>query len=158
MKRVRTRNLDDETVGNIASLLDGWSGKLTWDLYIDAIERHYRLRYTRQALHGHERIRLAFEVRKRALSSAPEKATAFDGPPELKVALDEVARLEGENQRLQAENQALLEQFVRWVHNASKKNLTEDYLNQPLPSVDRERSNAVAEAKRARAAKGGRNA
>lgn len=148
MKRVRTKNLDDETIKNIAAMLDGWSGKLTWNLYIEAIDRRYGLRYTRQALHAHESIRLAFEVRKRALSSGDGEPGTFDGPPELRIALDENARLEGENQRLQAENQALLEQFVRWVYNASKRNLTLDFLNQPLPGVDREQSNAMVETKK----------
>jgi hypothetical protein len=151
VKRVRTKNLDDETIQNLAAMLDGWSGKLTWNLFIEAIDRRYGLRYTRQALHAHESIRLAFEVRKRALSAGDGEPTAFDGPPELKVALDENARLNGENQRLQAENQALLEQFVRWVYNASKRNLTLDFLNQPLPTVDREPSNAMAETKKVHA-------
>lgn len=154
MKRVRAKNLDDDTIGEIAAILDGWSGKLTWNLYIDAIDRRHGLRYTRQALHAHEAIRLAFEVRKRALSSADDEPATFDGPPELKVALDENARLEGENQRLQAENRALLEQFVRWVYNASKRNLTEDFLNQPLPPVDRESSNAMVETKRSLSRRG----
>ncbi len=154
MKRVRTKNLDDDTIKDIAAMLDGWSGKLTWNLYIEAIDRRYGLRYTRQALHAHESIRLAFEVRKRALSSGDEESSTFDGPPELKVALDENARLKGENQRLEAENRALLEQFVRWVYNASKRNLTADFLNQPLPSVDRERSNAMAETQKAHAKRG----
>ena len=154
MKRVRTKNLDDGTITEIAAMLDGWSGKLTWNLYIEAIDRRYGLRYTRQTLHAHESIRLSFEVRKRALSSGDKEPATFDGPPELKVALDEIARLKGENQRLEAENKAFLEQFTRWVYNASKRNLTADFLNQPLPSVDRERSNAMVETKKELAKRG----
>jgi len=33
--------------------------------------------------------------------------------------MDQTARLEGELQRVRAENTRLLEQFVRWAYNAS---------------------------------------
>ncbi|OAB17458.1 hypothetical protein AQ853_20980 [Burkholderia pseudomallei] len=139
MTRVREKNLDDTVVAAIVEVLDGWSGRLTWEALIEAVERREGLRYTRQALHRHERIRLAFVVRKKALSgedAQPQEATS----PELQVALDRIARLEAENQRLVAENNALLEQFARWAYNAQTRNLTKDFLNNPLPAVDRERS------------------
>lgn len=139
MTRVRERNLDDTVVATIVEVLDGWSGRLTWEALIEAVARREGLRYTRQALHRHERIRLAFTVRKKALlgEGAQPKEVAS---PELQVALERIARLEAENQRLAAENNALLEQFVRWAYNAHTRNLTEDFLDQPLPAVDRQRS------------------
>ncbi|AUT67236.1 MULTISPECIES: hypothetical protein [Paraburkholderia] len=139
MTRVREKNLDDSVVAKIVEVLDGWSGRLTWEALIEAVERREGLRYTRQALHRHERIRLAFAVRKKALSgedAQPREATS----PELQVALDRVARLEAENRRLVAENNALLEQFARWAYNAHTRNLTNEFLNNPLPAVDREQS------------------
>jgi hypothetical protein len=60
--------------------------------------------------------------------------------PELRVASERIARLEAENQRLAAENNALLEQFARWAYNAHTRNLAKEFLNNPLPAVDRERS------------------
>jgi hypothetical protein len=48
--------------------------------------------------------------------------------------------LTGENQRLKAENDRLLEQFVRWAYNASTRNLDEAFLSRPLPHVDREQT------------------
>ncbi|KAA1014928.1 hypothetical protein FVF58_03110 [Paraburkholderia panacisoli] len=140
MRRVRAKNLDDEVVASIVDLLDGWSGKLSWELLIDAVERRKKLRYTRQALHRHERIRLAFGVRKAALADQSDEPDTHDDSPELKLALDEIARLRGENQRLESENNRLLEQFARWAYNAHTRNLTREFLNQPLPGVDRESS------------------
>ena len=139
MTRVREKNLDDSVVATIVEVLDGWNGRLTWEALIETVERREGLRYTRQALHRHERIRLAFTVRKKALSgqSAESRVVAS---PELQVALERIARLEAENQRLAAENNALLEQFARWAYNAQTRNLTEDFLNHPLPAVDRQRS------------------
>jgi hypothetical protein len=145
--RVRERNLDDKVVATIVEVLDGWGGKLSWEALIEAVERREGLRYTRQALHRHERIRLAFTVRKKALSGQdgqPREAAS----PELQVALDRIARLEAENQRLAAENNALLEQFARWAYNAQTRNLTEDFLNNPLPAVDREQSKPLHAARK----------
>lgn len=147
MTRVRERNLDDKVVATIVEVLDGWGGKLSWEALIEAVERREGLRYTRQALHRHERIRLAFTVRKKALSGQdgqPREAAS----PELQVALDRIARLEAENQRLAAENNALLEQFARWAYNAQTRNLTEDFLNNPLPAVDREQSKPLHAARK----------
>ena len=63
----RSKNLGDAEIQQIVEILDGWSGKLTWDLLIDAIELRLCYRYTRQALHKHERIRQAFELKKKDL-------------------------------------------------------------------------------------------
>lgn len=52
--------------------------------------------------------------------------------------LEHYQRLQAENGRLKAENERLLEQFVTWAYNAHLKGLTKDYLNSPLPRVDRE--------------------
>ena len=107
-------------------------------MLIEAVESREGLRYTRQALHRHERIRLAFRVRKKALlgQEVPPRELAS---LELRVTLDRMARLEAENQRLAAENNALLEQFARWAYNAHTRNLTNEFLK-ALPAVDRERS------------------
>jgi hypothetical protein len=139
MTRVREKNLDDAVVAVIVEVLDGWNSRLTWDRLIEAVESREGLRYTRQALHRHERIRLAFTVRKKALLGQEVPSREITSL-ELRVALDRVARLEAENQRLAAENNALLEQFARWAYNAHTRNLTNEFLNNPLPVVDRERS------------------
>ncbi|WP_439890037.1 hypothetical protein ACS7SF_12250 [Ralstonia sp. 25C] len=140
MKRPRSRNLGDEQIADIAAILDGWRGKLSWDGLVETVASRTGQQYTRQALHRHERIRLAFTVRKRALSGQNEEEPKEAESPELKIALDRITRLEAENQRLQAENQGLLEQFARWAYNADTRNLTKEFLDNPLPPVDRARS------------------
>jgi hypothetical protein len=148
MSRPREKNLDDEVIGAIVQVLDGWSGKLSWETLIDAIEMRAGLRYTRQALHRHERIRLAFTVRKKALSGSADEQHREAVSPELQVALERIARLEAENQRLAAENNNLLDQFVRWAYNAHTRNLGKEFLNKPLPGVDREQSDRTSARKR----------
>lgn len=141
--RTREKNIDDVLIASIVGLIDSWNGKLSWDALREAIIRREGRQYTRQALHRHERIRLAFSVRKKAPSTQSEDQAEPELPIELKIATDRITRLEAENQRLRAEVNALLEQFARWAYNAHTRNLSEEFLNKPLPGVDRERSDAI---------------
>jgi len=132
----RSKNLGYAEIKQIAEILDGWSGKLTWELLIDAIELRMFSRYTRQALYKHERIRHAFELKKNELSEVRNDVKRV-ASPQLQIALDRIARLESENRRLESENNLLLEQFSRWAYNAHTRGLDHEFLNRPLPSVNR---------------------
>lgn len=135
----RARNLDDRTIEKIVQILDGWSGKLSWNLFIVAIEKVTHITYTRQALNNHGRIKDAFIARKAALIGRSRKS--FDSKsPELQFALQRIARLEAENERLNRENNTLLNQFLRWTYNAATRNLSKEFLDQPLPGVNRDRT------------------
>jgi hypothetical protein len=136
MNRKRSKNLGDADIKQIVQILDGWSGKLTWNALIDAIEIRMFSRYTRQTLHKHERIRNAYELIKTGKSTSGEKAKTSQSP-QLQAAIDRIARLEAENKRLESENTKLLEQFVRWAYNAHTRGLSKDFLNNPLPSIHR---------------------
>ena len=136
----RAKNLRDEDVAKIVEVLDGWAGKLTWELLIDAIEKRFFARYTRQALHKHARIKDAFAHRKEALTNGGERPRKTASSPALQLALDRIDRLTGEKERLKAENTRLLEQFSRWAYNAHTRNLDEGFLNRPLPAVDRQKT------------------
>lgn len=135
MTQKRSKNLGATEIKQIVEVIDGWSGKLIWELLIDAIELRMYNRYTRQALYKHERIRNAFNLRKKSLSKTGAARSASS--PELQVTLDKIARLEAENQRLKSENSQLLEQFVRWAYNAHTRGLNHDFLSKPLPRVHR---------------------
>ena len=136
MKQQRARNLDDAGIKDIVEILDGWSEKLTWDLFIEAINFRTHNKYTRQTLHKHERIKNAFELCKARLADG-DVAIRNVRSPELQKALERIARLEAENKRLESENNQLLEQFVRWAYNAYTRGLDSQFLNQPLPPVNR---------------------
>lgn len=135
MKNKRAKNLSDADIKNIVEILDGWTGKLTWDLLIDAVTVRMFNRYTRQALFKHERVRNAYELKKKNSSKANEPDNRVS--PEMKIALERIARLEAENRRLESENEHLLEQFTRWAYNAHVRGLGKDFLSQPLPGVNR---------------------
>lgn len=134
----RAKNLDDADITQIVEMLDGWSGKLSWEMLIDAIEERSYMRYTRQALHKHERIGQAYSQRKKSLSQQGVEKDISNLSPELHVAQQQLSRLTAENTRLKAENESLLEQFVRWAYNAYSRNIDKEFLNQPLPSIDRD--------------------
>lgn len=139
MAKVRGKNLDDDAIGLIVGVLDGWSGKLTWDLLIEAVQKRLRVRYTRQALDKRARVKLAYQVTKARLSKittseCPQKLSAA----ELEAFIQRTNRIEAENVRLRMENERLLEQYVTWAYNAYLKGLTKEYLNTPLTRVDRE--------------------
>jgi uncharacterized protein (UPF0335 family) len=132
----RSKNLGDDEIKQIVEILDGWFDKLSWELLIDAIELRMFNRYTRQALYKHERIRHAFELKKNELSGGGTD-TKRVASPQLQIALDRIARLEAENRRLESENNMLLEQYARWAYNAHTRGLDHEFLNRPLPSVNR---------------------
>lgn len=136
MAQKRAKNLDDDDIKQIVEILDGWADKLTWDLLIDAIELRMHHRYTRQALHKHERIRNAFELRKKGLADG-DGETRIVRSPELQKALERIARLEVEIKRLESENERHLEQFARWAYNAYTRGLDKNFLNQELPRANR---------------------
>jgi hypothetical protein len=136
----RAKNLSDSDIAKIVEVLDGWSGRLSWELLIDAIEKRMFSRYARQTLFKHGRIKDAFSLRKAALAQSGDRPRKSASSPEMQVAMDRIERLTAENQRLEAENTRLLEQFVRWTYNAGNRNLDQTFLDQPLPRVDREQT------------------
>jgi len=145
MVKRRAKNIDDCAIRQIVGVLDGWAAKLSWDLLINEIERHLGIRYTRQALDKHPRIKIAYQCTKQRLNKSSsigdqkKRSTKELGP-----MMERLERLAAENARLQAENGHMLEQFVTWAYNAYLKGLTIEYLNTPLPSIDREVTRGMA--------------
>lgn len=129
------RRLRDKDIQNIVSILDGWSGPITWDRLIVSIETRLQMRLTRQALDRHKRISDAYKVTKRRLRNLKDSGEAIS--QEMRRMKERLSRLEAENKRLEKENNNLLDQFRRWAYNAHTKGLDEIFLNQPLPSVNR---------------------
>lgn len=150
-QRRRAPNLDDQAVEQIVEILDGWTfPKLTWELLIEQVFLRLRAHYTRQALNNYVRIKDAFVVRKKALAGRDPKELKAESPDQQRIA-----RLEVEIERLKRENNALLEQFNRWVYNGYLKQMDErmrNFMNQPLPPVHREPSEISVTTK-----KGGRS-
>ncbi|MGE0768929.1 MAG: hypothetical protein AB7L90_21005 [Hyphomicrobiaceae bacterium] len=133
----RARNLGDDDIKKIVEIIDGTGKDLNWEALIKAVELRLGSTYTRQALHKHERIRLAFTSRKKGHAAGEKPERKRTGSIELQKALERIERLTAQNQRLELENNRLLEQYVRWAYNAHTRGLDEQFLNRPLPAVDR---------------------
>jgi hypothetical protein len=140
MRHRRSRNLDDAAISEIVGIVDGCTGPLSWKRLIEAIEELTRVRYTRQALNNHARIKLAFSVRRESLKATGGPMRVKTANPELAALRQINARREAEIERLKAENARLLEQFVRWSYNANNRGVGEEVLNRPLPAVNRDSS------------------
>lgn len=134
-------HLSDNDIESIVKIIDGWSRseKLTWDNLILVVQTRLFRKYSRQALSRHERIKRAFTLKKRFLSTGPDSKTEFKSV-ELQKAMERIERLKAENERLKDENNSLLEQFARWAYNAHTRGLDEAFLNRALMPVDRERT------------------
>jgi hypothetical protein len=137
MKHRRSRNLDHAAISEIVGIVGGCTGPLTWNILIEAINELTRVRYTRQALNNHARIKLAFALRRESLKATGVPVRVDTATPELAALLQVNARREAEIDRLKAENTRLLEQFVRWSYNANNRGVGEEDLNRPLPAVNR---------------------
>jgi len=138
MRHRRSRNLDDAAISEIVGIVDGCMGPLSWNILIEAIDERTRVRYTRPALNNHERIKLAFCVRRESLKASRGLMRVDTATPEHAALLQINARREAEIDRLKAENARLLEQFVRWSYNANNRGVSEEVLNRPLPAVNRD--------------------
>lgn len=140
-----SKRLSEKAINQILHTLDGWQGPLSWELLLDAVEALLGHRFTRQALYLHERIRIAFGIRKALVAGQVKEQPR--GSQGMIAAQERITRLEGAVARLEAENQALKVQFVRWAYNASTRGLDETFLNRPLPVIDREKSKVCLRAK-----------
>lgn len=134
-KRERSENLDDEKIEKIVQILDGWSGKLTWNKLIDEIALHLKNQYTRQTLAKHTRIKSAYELIK-GNKLDTEKKKIYT-PIEINVLIQELEKIKAENKRLKKEKQDLLAQFARWTYNSYAKGISKEELDKPLPIIDR---------------------
>lgn len=131
------KHLTPKDIDALVALIDTWEGKLTWEALCEEGAKLIGSRPTRQTLNAHERIKTAFLGRKAHLKDGyiPSKR-----PASLSIAEQRIHRLEGENARLQAENDRLLEQFVRWQYNAYKHGMSKDKLDASLPQINRDSS------------------
>lgn len=124
--------LNDNGIDKAVRLLDGWAGKLTWDRYLAMLEVEIGHKYTKAAMLRHPRIKAAWDYAKE-LARDDNGVTVSRSAVETEKALERVKLLESRVERLTRENNALLEQFVRWSHNAVRGGLTLDDLDRPLP-------------------------
>jgi hypothetical protein len=143
MRKPRAADLNEERIEVILATLDEWQGKLTWDLLIDAVAKKTGQRYSRFTLAEYPGIANAFVVRKRVVRESNGSKPLSARDERVQDALERARVQKARADRLQAENQRLLEQFVVWATNADRKGVTISMLNAPLPKPPRGQSKGV---------------
>jgi predicted nuclease with TOPRIM domain len=134
---IMAKHLTDKDIANVVEILDEWpaESKLTWDKLVDAVEHEYKFKTTRQTLQNPTRIKIAFkEVKK--LISGNLTTNNKSLPPSLKIAAARLEKYENKIERLEFENQKLLEQFHVWLYNANRFGIKIEQLSEALPSKD----------------------
>ncbi|OZB69554.1 MULTISPECIES: hypothetical protein [unclassified Thiomonas] len=143
MKKPRAPDLTEERIQAVIDTLDDWKGKLTWDLLLKKVEEKTGIAYSRFTFAEYPKIANAFALRKKALSGTWKIDAKSPRDEQVRAALEQVARYRAKVDRLEQENQLLLEQFVTWATNAERKGVTMAMLNAPLPKPNRDRSKGV---------------
>ena len=126
--------MTDATIETAVRILDEWQEKLYWDSYLAELESQINHRYTKAAMLRQPRIKSAWnDAKARAFvtGESVHKGTA------LEQSNNKILKLENTVDRLTKENNQLLEQFVRWAHNAARRGLTPFDLDKPLPTLNR---------------------
>lgn len=143
MKKARAPDLTEERIQRVIDTIDSWRGKLTWDLLLEAVEGATGHRYSRFTFAEYPQIADAFSLKKDALRGTWTGDAAQPRDARVRAALEQVDRYRFKVERLERENQLLLEQFVTWAVNAERKGVTMDMLNAPLTKPDRDQSRGV---------------
>lgn len=120
--------------------LDKWSGKLTWNNFAEQLAKVLgEDKISRHTLLSYPALVDAFNERKENL-----KKLLIDTNKDitLEFAKSQIATLEAKVERLEKQNEKLLEQFVRWQHNAYMTpgvdmKILNKQLDKPLPRVNR---------------------
>ncbi|HBN9860918.1 hypothetical protein [Pseudomonas aeruginosa] len=129
------KHLTQRDIRVLIDLIDAWTGKLTWEGLCDKGGEVLGFRPTRQTLHSHNTVKAAFNDKKIQQKNG---FTPSKRPQSLAIAEQRIHKLESEKKRLIAENERLIERFVRWQYNAQKRGLSQAVLDAPLPVIDRD--------------------
>lgn len=143
MKKARAPDLTEERIQLVLDTLDGWKGKLTWGLLIEEVQRRTGIEYSRFTFIEYPGIANAFTLRKKTLSGTWKTPPALPRDNEVRAAIERGDRYKAKAERLDQENQLLLEQFVTWAINAERKGVTMQMLNAPLAKPARDQSKKV---------------
>ncbi|MDK6080190.1 hypothetical protein [Massilia varians] len=140
MKKPRAPDLTNERLKVVVDIIDSWKGKLTWPLLLVAVKEKLGIEYSRFTFAEYPQVANAFSLRKDALRGTWKARSGEPRDEKVRAAQEQVDRYKAKVERLEQENQLLLEQFVTWALNAERKGVTMMMLNTPLPKPSRDRS------------------
>lgn len=122
----------------IIKTITGWSEpNITWEDLCGECATFLSNRPSRQTLSYHKEIKEAFKSKKNGIK---DNQNNFKKPSSLSIASQRIFHLESRLRFLEVENRNLKEQFILWQYNAFKHNITKHILDEPLPLIDRRRT------------------
>ncbi|MBA5603098.1 hypothetical protein H1224_18780 [Pectobacterium aroidearum] len=122
----------------IINTILGWSETgITWEGLCEECATFLKSKPSRQALSYHKDINEAFKSKKHGIKNNKNN---FKKPSSASIASQLILNFESEIRLLKEENRKLKQQFVTWQFNAFKHNINEMLLNEPLPKIDRGRT------------------
>ncbi len=132
------KHLNNKDIPAIVNVIRGWQeDKLTWSAICEAVEPLVGKLPSRQTLNAHNSIVNAYQTKKDLLKGRGPKNPC---PASMNVAMTRIAKLESEIDELKELNQKFMQQFVIWQYNAHKYGMKTHQLKEPLPKIDRERT------------------
>lgn len=137
-RKIRTRspNLTPETIEQIADVIRKWKGEQTWEHLCNEIERQIGHRYRRQSICKYAPIYNAYLAIQEP--SETQKGSRPGGRTKSRErTAASIRRLRLRVRELSHMRDALMERFARWAVNASEAGLNEEFLNRPLPPINR---------------------
>lgn len=126
---------DIKTVVNYISSLNGTA--VTWDSICDAVAPLIGKRPSRQSLCKHTLVSSAYHASK---SQDRQTEKPLPKPASLAIAAQRIRRLESELADVKRRNSLLYEMYMTIQYNAYKHGLKETQVLEPLPPIDRERT------------------
>lgn len=138
MEKTMTKKLTNKEKTLIINTIIGWSEPgITWKELCDECSTFLEHKPSRQTLSYHKDINEAFRSKKKGIKNNQNN---FKKPSSLAIASQRIFNLESKNRLLEEENRNLKQQFVIWQYNAYKHNINKSILDEPLPPIDRGRS------------------
>ena len=133
------KHLTESDRAEIVGIINGWPAKprLTWEQLINRIEVILGVRPTRQTLDRHADIKYAFRVWKKTPAPTPRSQSQSE-----KILQQRNERLEAANTLLAAQEEILRQTITHWRYNAYRRGITLEMLTEPLPGIDRDRSDS----------------
>ena len=138
--------LNEKDLPKIEKILNKWSGKLTWDLFAEAVAIAMgRSSISKFTLMGYEPVKQAYKRRKDRLRDEKVEKS-HSGDVSIDALMEEISKLKNQIVDLEDEKARLkdtyIEMFSRWQYNLSQMPgvdlvKLQEKLNQPLPKTDR---------------------
>ena len=135
-----SKHITEYYINSILKIISMWNNeKLTWNDLVDAVEGNLGVRYTRQCLSNYKIIVDAFNLKKKYIRQN-RGCDPVCGTQQMQDAFHKIRQLELEVELLKKQNKDLLEQFWRWLYNATHSTrhpMRVEDLNKPLPENKR---------------------